>query len=85
MRRYVEDRSGSLTGDLSYSGITNVELRLRAGFNMAPTEFGEKQADARAELRARYFFWSAAGGVPRTRERPHDANQTRVPIRMVCS
>ena len=54
----VGDRSASLTGDLSYSGITNLELRLRAGFNIGArlTEFGEKQADARAELRARYFF-----------------------------
>jgi hypothetical protein len=52
------DRSLSLTPELLYTGITNLEIRLRGAVNIGGrlTEFGEKQADGRAELRARYFF-----------------------------
>lgn len=53
-----EDRSYSLSPEISYTGITNLEFRLNtvvlAGARL--TEFGEKQNDYRAELRARYYF-----------------------------
>ena len=54
----LSDGSASLIPEVSYRGITNVELRLRAalliGKNME--EFGEKPARFRFELRARFFF-----------------------------
>ncbi len=54
----VEDRSYSLSPEIMYTGITNLELRLKAivlaGGTL--TEFGEKPYDYRAELRARYYF-----------------------------
>lgn len=52
------DRSLSLTPELLYTGITNLEVRLRGQINVGGslTEFGEKQADGKAELRVRYFF-----------------------------
>ncbi|MCK9275906.1 MAG: hypothetical protein M0P57_12540 [Syntrophales bacterium] len=54
----MEDKSFSLSPELFYTGITNLELRLRAGFISGPgnTEFGEKQNDFRLELRMRYYF-----------------------------
>jgi hypothetical protein len=55
----LRDRSFSITPELLYSPITNLELRLRTGFLVAGqknSEFGEKQSDYRAELRARYYF-----------------------------
>jgi hypothetical protein len=54
----VDDRSFSLSPELVYTGITNLELRLK-GTALAGgrfTEFGEKQNDYRIELRARYYF-----------------------------
>jgi len=52
------DGSFSLTPELLYKGITNLELRGRATLliGKAGTSFGERAADARVELRARYFF-----------------------------
>jgi hypothetical protein len=54
----LRDRSFSITPELLYSPITNLELRLRTGFLVGAeeSEFGEKQADYRIELRARYYF-----------------------------
>ena len=54
----AEDKSYSLSAELSYTGITNLDLRLKgtvlAGDRL--TEFGEKPYDYRAEMRARYYF-----------------------------
>jgi len=54
----AEDGSYSLSPEISYTGITNLELRLKgtllAGDRLS--EFGEKPYDYRAELRARYYF-----------------------------
>ena len=52
------DRSFSITPELLYSPITNLELRLKAGFLVGTndSEFGEKQSDYRLELRLRYYF-----------------------------
>ena len=54
----LNDQSMSLTPELAYSPITNLELRLRGAFLVGGhnTEYGEKQNDWRAELRVRYFF-----------------------------
>ena len=54
----VDDQSFSLSPELVYTGITNLELRLKgtvlAGQGLS--EYGEKQNDYRIELRARYYF-----------------------------
>jgi hypothetical protein len=54
----AEDGSYSLSPEISYAGITNLELRLKgtllAGDRLS--EFGEKPYDYRVELRARYYF-----------------------------
>ena len=54
----AEDRSCYLSPEITYTGITNVELRLKgtvlAGNRLS--EFGEKQNDFRVELIARYYF-----------------------------
>jgi hypothetical protein len=54
----LEDRSYSLTPELLYTGITNLELRFRTTFIIGArnTEFGEKQNDYRIEFRAGYYF-----------------------------
>jgi hypothetical protein len=54
----LNDRSYSITPELLYTGITNLELRLRIGWirGGGETEFGEKQNDYRLELRAGYYF-----------------------------
>ena len=54
----AEDGSFSLTPEILWTRITNLELRLKAMFLSGPggTEFGEKAGDAKAELRARYYF-----------------------------
>jgi len=54
----LRDGSLSLAPELLYTGITNLELRLKATMALGAdrTEFGEKQNDARLELRARYYF-----------------------------
>jgi hypothetical protein len=54
----LDDRSFSLSPELLYTGITNLELRLKGtvliGDNFS--EYGEKPNDARLELRVRYYF-----------------------------
>jgi hypothetical protein len=54
----LKDQSFSMTPELLYTGITNLELRLKTFFIMGKenTEFGEKPNDYRIELRARYYF-----------------------------
>jgi hypothetical protein len=54
----MEDKSWSLTPELLYTGITNLELRLRSGFisGARNSEFGEKQNDYRVEFRVGYYF-----------------------------
>jgi hypothetical protein len=54
----LKDQSFSLTPELLYTGITNLELRLKTFFivGRGGTEFGEKPNDYRIELRARYYF-----------------------------
>jgi hypothetical protein len=54
----LSDSSFTITPELLYSPMTNLELRLRTGFLVGSTdsEFGEKQNDYRIELRARYYF-----------------------------
>ncbi len=48
----VEDGSFTLTPELLYKGITNLELRLRGTLlvGQALTDFGERPNDARVEL-----------------------------------
>jgi hypothetical protein len=54
----LNDRSVSLSPELLYEGIKNLEIRLKlvALFGAKETEFGEKQNDYRVELRVRYYF-----------------------------
>jgi hypothetical protein len=54
----LSDRSFSITPELLYTPITNLELRLRPGVLVGgkDSEFGEKQNDYRIELRVRYYF-----------------------------
>lgn len=54
----LNDRSYTLTPELSYTGFTNWELRFRTAFLVGgqSTEFGEKQNDYRMELRVGYYF-----------------------------
>ncbi len=54
----LDDRSASLTPELLYTGITNLDLRLRASWlsGKAGSEFGEKQNARRLELMARFYF-----------------------------
>jgi len=43
---------------LLYTGITNLELRLKTGFIAGDrlSEYGERQNDYRVEFRMRYYF-----------------------------
>jgi len=54
----LNDKSVSISPELLYTGITNLELRLKAialvGQN--GSEYGEKPNDYRIELRVRYYF-----------------------------
>jgi hypothetical protein len=54
----LDDDSRSLSPELLYTGITNLELRLRLFFLSGGrlSDFGEKQNDRRVELRVRYYF-----------------------------
>jgi len=54
----LNDRSLSLSPELLYAGIKNLEIRLKAIGLLGGrgTEFGEKQNDYRVELRVRYYF-----------------------------
>jgi hypothetical protein len=54
----TDDQSANIMPELLYTGITNLELRLRAAViaGAGDSEFGEKQNDYRIELRAGYYF-----------------------------
>jgi len=54
----LTDQSLSLTPELLYNPITNLELRLRSAFLIGDqyTEYGEKLNDYKIELRVRYYF-----------------------------
>jgi len=54
----LNDGSVSLSPELTYTGITNLELRLKATANVGQkeSEYGEKPSDYRLELRVRYYF-----------------------------
>lgn len=57
----INDGSLSLSPEIIYTGITNMELRIKAAFLEGGdnSEFGEKQNDYRIELKARYYFDAA--------------------------
>lgn len=52
------DRSYTLIPEVLYTGVRNLELRMRIALNHGnqSTEYGEKPVRSRFELRARYFF-----------------------------
>lgn len=54
----LADRSYSLSPELLYTGVTNLDLRLRATWlhGGEHSEFGEKQNARKLELMARYYF-----------------------------
>jgi hypothetical protein len=54
----LSDRSFSVTPELLYTGMTNIELRLRAFFlaGGSNTAFGKKQNSRRLELMARIYL-----------------------------
>jgi hypothetical protein len=54
----VNDGSFNLSPEIVYTRITNLELRLKAGFIVGATgtEYGEKAYDYRVEFRAGYYF-----------------------------
>jgi hypothetical protein len=54
----LDDRSYSLAPELVYTGVTNLDLRLRlfALHGARLTDFGEKQNDRRIEVRIRLYF-----------------------------
>ena len=54
----LDDDSYSLSPELLYTGVTNMELRFKATVLTGKrlTEFGEKQSDSRLEMRLRYHF-----------------------------
>ncbi len=54
----LRDRSFTLSPEVAYTGITNLDLRLKASFIRGPgeSEYGEKPFDFKLELRAGYYF-----------------------------
>ncbi len=54
----LRDQSFSIAPEALYTGITNLELRLKAMFlvGRGDTEFGEKPNEYRLEFRARFYF-----------------------------
>jgi hypothetical protein len=54
----LQDHSYQITPELQYTGINNLELRLRLFLLQggATTDFGEKQSSRKLELYARYYF-----------------------------
>ena len=54
----LQDHSLSLTPELVYTGITNLELRLKGTVLIGSrgSEYGEKVNDTRVEVRARWYF-----------------------------
>jgi hypothetical protein len=53
-----QDRSYQVTPELSYTGVSNLELRLKVFMLQggSATDFGEKQNSRKLELFARYYF-----------------------------
>jgi hypothetical protein len=54
----MNDTSFSLSPEVLYAGITNLEVRLKTALlsGQRNSEYGEKRNDYRAELRIRYYF-----------------------------
>ncbi len=54
----LHDNSFSLSPEIAYTGITNLEVRVKGSVLVGGdmTEYGEKQNDYRLELRIRYYF-----------------------------
>jgi len=54
----LDDGSWSLTPELLYTGVTNLDLRLRATWlkGGSGSEFGEKQTARKIEFMARFYF-----------------------------
>jgi hypothetical protein len=54
----MQDKSYSISPEITYSGFTNWECRLRLTVLQGPdaTDYGEKQNEYKTELRVRYFF-----------------------------
>jgi len=54
----TEDSSYSLSPEIAYTGITNLEMRLKGTVLVGDrlSEYGEKPYNYRVELRARYYF-----------------------------
>jgi len=54
----INDKSVSIGPELLYTGLKNLDLRLKTTFLFGDsyTEFAEKQNDYRIELRVRYYF-----------------------------
>jgi hypothetical protein len=54
----ISDKSTSISPELVYTGVTNLELRLKSIFLAGGrnSDFGEKQNAYKVELRARYYF-----------------------------
>ena len=52
------DRSYQITPEMQYTGVTNLELRLKVFLLQGSngTDFGERQVSSRLEFRARYYF-----------------------------
>ncbi|MCK5306858.1 MAG: hypothetical protein KAJ66_06975 [Candidatus Omnitrophica bacterium] len=54
----INDGSFSISPEIMYTGITNLELRFKTGFliGQSNSEYGEKLNNCRAEFRMRYYF-----------------------------
>ncbi|MHB8828630.1 MAG: hypothetical protein ACYC6Q_03740 [Syntrophales bacterium] len=54
----LNDRSYTLSPEVAYTGITNLDLRLKASFirGSIGSEYGEKPFDFKLELRIGYYF-----------------------------
>ena len=54
----LDDKSFSLTPEITYSGVNNMEFRFRATLLNGDenSEFGEKSNESKYEIRFRYFF-----------------------------
>jgi len=54
----LNDRSFTISPETTYTGLTNLEIRLKASFINGPneSEYGEKPFDFRLELRVGYYF-----------------------------
>jgi hypothetical protein len=54
----LNDRSFTISPEMTYTGITNLDLRLKASFINGPkdSEYGEKPFDLKLELRVGYYF-----------------------------